>query len=200
MTYSVKNFYERIGAGANDFMLRSDQPMDAGNTWTILDNIAHMVDEAPKYRINWIKSSTDSSLKPGPMVHYFPSLIVDQYRYPRYDLRVAAGGGNSIVEIRASIVTVQKQGPINGLDSGVIGTATGSAPAITVEWIIDTDVNSGDVNRAPMEFIPAPSVTGSGNVVGNHTFLKLLIEYDYQVSESGPNASIWAVQLREFPP
>jgi hypothetical protein len=201
MTFSVKHYVERMGENGAAAYLRSNQPFDAGYTWTMMDNVFHMLDSVGKYRVNWIKSSVDSSFKHGPMVLYFPITMVSPYTYPNFDLRVAAGGGNSEVEVRASIVLPEIQGPVGGvgIGYGIIGQATGTSPISTVDWIIDTTITTGNVDVAPVTFTQAPAYGGETSAVGNHHFLKLLIEYDYVTSESGPNTSIWAVQVREYP-
>jgi hypothetical protein len=201
VTYSVKRYFEIMGANGGQSYFRANQPFDAGYTWTMMDNCFHMLDMMGKVRINWMKSSVDSSFKHGPMVLYFPITMVSPYSYPNFDLRIAAGGGNSEVEVRASIVLPEVQGPVGGvgLGYGVIGQATGTSPISDVEWIIDTTITTGNVDVAPVTFVQAPAFGGDSSEVGNHHFLKLLIEYDYTTSESGPNTSIWAVHLREYP-
>lgn len=200
MTFSVKHYFERMGANGSVPYLRSSQPFDAGYTWTMMDNVHHMLDSMGKYRINWIKSSVDSSLKHDQMVLYFPTTMVSPYSYPNFDLRVAAGGGNSEVEVRASIVLPEITGPVGGVGGyGIIGQATGTSPIADVEWIIDTTITTGNVDIAPVTFVQAPAYGGESSAVGNHHFLKLLIEYEYLTGEGGPNTSIYAVQLREYP-
>lgn len=202
MTFSQKHFYERINAGTGNVELRANQPMDAGTVWTLVDNVAHMVDVSPKYRINFLDSSAHGGnigLKPSTM--YFYTQITVDNQYPRYDLRVAFGLGNNTVPVRASIVTVDYYGPVTGLTSGVLGTFTGTSPGFSdpVAWTIDGTIDNVDIERAPLVVLQAPTFPGGEAIIGYHAWLKLIIEWDYVVAEGGPNTRIIGVQLREFP-
>lgn len=202
MTFSQKHFYERINAGTGNVELRANQPMDAGTVWTLVDNVAHMVDVSPKYRINFLDSSAhDGGVGLGPTTMYFYTQITVDNQYPRYDLRCAFGNGNSEVAVRASIVSVDYYGPVTDLTSGVLATFTGLSPAFgfPAAWSIEEVVDNVDIERAPLVVLQAPTFPGGEAIIGYHAWLKLIVEWDYVTGEGGPNTRLLGVQLREFP-
>lgn len=202
MTFSAKNFYERINAGAADHELRGEQPMDAGTAWTLVDNIAHLVDESPKYRINFLDSTAHAgTVGLGPTTMYFYTQITVDNQYPRYDLRVAFGNGNSETPVRASIVVVNYFGPVTGLTSGVLGTFTGVSPGSgdPFAWSIEERVEGVDIERCPLFVLQAPTIATGEAIIGYHAWLKVIVEWDYVTGEGGPNTRCIGVQVREYP-
>src|ERR1043165_408128 len=157
--FSAKPFFERMNAGDGDPELRGEHPMDAGAVWTLVDNVLHMVDHSPKYRINFLDSNVHAgAVGLRPSTFYFYTQITVDNQYPRYDLRVAFDGIGSNTAVRASIVTPQFTGPVAGLTSGVLGTFTGTTPAAgdDAAWTIDERLENVDVERAPIFTLQAP--------------------------------------------
>lgn len=197
--FSAKHFYERTNAGAGDRELRGEQPMDAGTTWTVIDNVLHMVDVSPKYRINFL-----NTLYPGirPTTMFFYTQITVDNQYPRYDVRVAFDIGSAATPVRASIVSPLHSGPVTGLTAGVLGTLTGTSPAYPgpAAWSIDGVIDNVDVERAPLWVIQAPTFPGAEAIIGYQALLKLVVEFDSTGGGEGPpTAALLGVQVREFP-
>jgi hypothetical protein len=201
MTYSTKQFFERMGAGNGGTTLRTNQPMDAGYTWTLIDNVAHLVDESPKYRINFMHNTTSLKGMKGPIKEfYFLTQVTENNKYPRYDVRVAMGLGSSETETHVALVIPSVFGSVRSADdTGVLGYWHGDSPGPDlVEWVVDDVTGDVDTNRCPIATIPAANVISGDVTVGYVAMLKLIVEWDYATSESGPNALLCGVQVREF--
>jgi hypothetical protein len=203
MTFSFKQHFERMGAGSGNEMLRSQQPMDAGYVWTLIDNVAHLVDESPKYRINFMHNSPEFSNAgiPGPVREfYFFSQTTQPNQYSRFDIRVAMGlGVTSGLTVRATLCTPSTVAPVGTNTQGVLASFTGVTPAAsTVVWSIDDTTDAVDVNNAPIVSIPAAHYVTSDVTIGHVVLLKLIVEYDFVTGEGGPTSLICGVQVREF--
>lgn len=202
---SDKAYFERQAADS----LRADQPMDAGYVWTLLDNIHHLVDEAGKYRVNWMSrhGATFQDDKhyvtldeDGTWYTIFPTQIVLSDQYPRYDVRVAHLRGFEDMTIRFSLVTPDTWAPIVSDDQqGVIGTWTetydvSSGPSVISEALIP----SKSAEQSSFYAINAPRYPGSDGVVGSIIMAKLIVELldPEPPSEGGP--FIVGVQVREY--
>ena len=222
MPVSVKNYFERQSTSA----LRTDQPMDAGYVWTLIDNIAHLVDVSPKYRINYLQAASafnDSgylfnlnSQRPS-IAMYFPTTLINASAYPCYDVRVAVSrfgetgdpDVDAVRDIYALIVAPNVDGPITGVGPGVIGTLSGVTPtrvpdALVCEWSIDGLITTGSVSNVPVKPKYAPAVAGLDAVIGEQVWLKLLIEIDepeefWFYDENPLWGWISGVQVREYP-
>lgn len=200
MTYSYKQYYERMRAGAGNAMLREDQPMDAGYTWTLLDNIAHLVDESPKYRINWINANPSLPGLPGNKIFYFFTQITENNRYPRFDVRAAFGLGNSEVPVRVSLCTPWSSTVVrSSSESGVLGTWTGTSPDYPdAAWTIDARTGDVDTNQCPIYSTRGIQYLADQVQIGYMVPLRVIVEYDYQTGESGFNTILCGLQVREF--
>lgn len=221
MTVSVKQYFERTYVNA----LRTDEPCDAGYVWTLIDNIAHMVDESPKYRINFLNRAAefnDSALIQLParqpvFTFYFPTHLTNVNEYPCYDVRVAfsrfSQSGDPDVDaqrdVRASIVGLNVTQPISGVGPGVIGTLTGITPApvvgaLSTAWCIDGIITTGDVTLVPVVQQAAPAAAGVTSWPGEQMWLKLLVEIDepeelWDYDDFANWGWLSGVQVREFP-
>lgn len=202
MTFSAKQYFERMGSGSGAGRLRADDPMDAGYVWTLIDNAQHLIDESPKYRINFLGSAADAQVLFGPKVTiYFWTDVLSFDSYPRYDVRVAFLKGTvaGTVTARASIVTYSVETVSDPGEFGVLGTFTGTTPASGAAWTIDGRVGNVDVARCPQYFYPAAKFPGQDAIIGQRALLKVLIEWDNQFDGvSGHNASVVGVQVREY--
>lgn len=200
MTYSDKQYFERMGAGSGNRSLGANQSMDAGYTWTLLDNIKHLIDVSPKYRINFLNVSSGGLALPGPVKEfYFLSQITENGRYPRYDVRIAMFG-NEDVPIHVSLVVPSVFAPVrSSTDTGVLGYWTADAPVgAIVDWVVDEITDEVDTARCPINAIPAANYVSSDATIGYVVLLKLIVEWAYVVGEGGFNAALAGVQVREF--
>lgn len=194
---SDKGFVERMASDA----LRVGQPMDAGFVWKLVDNIQHMVDESGCYRVNWMGQIPGLNENHYALVHptwhtWFPTQIVDDAQYCRYDIRVAVYDG-LVRPVTISLVTPTTQAPVEGVGDGVIGTFTGSTSIGA--HMFQMRFASCPIARAPLHVVTAP--TTSAAAVGKQALLKLLVEipiaYDDDDEELGSPAII-GCQVREY--
>lgn len=220
MPVSVKNFFERQATTS----LRTDQPCDAGYVWTLIDNVAHMVDISGKYRINFLHDA-QTAIDTGaylinlsgnrPVISFmFPTDLVTSATYPCYDVRVAVSrfaefgtSEDDTFAIRASIVTLETQPPVS-VGPGVIGTLTGTTPtpavgAYKTEWCIDGTITTGSITNAAVKQRLAPAITPD-NYPGEQVWLKLLVEVEqpedrWEYDDFTEWGWISGVQVREYP-
>jgi len=202
MTYSKKQAFERMNGGAGNASLRGEQPMDAGSVWTLIDNVAHMIDESPKYRINFMHNYPGGfPLLRGPYKEfYFLTQVTENGRYPRFDVRVAMGLGLNEVETHVALVELSVSGSVRSADdAGVLGYWHGDSPdSGLVEWVVDARTDETDTSRCPINDVPAANFVTGDVSIGRMVLLKLIVEWNYQISEGGPNALLCGVQVREF--
>lgn len=206
-TLSRKNFFERQDVAT----LRSDQPMDAGYVWTLLDNINHLVDESGKYRVNWMSRNggdaffgADEHAMPfsadsGYWYTIFPTQPVNGYQYPRYDIRIGIATGID-ASLRVSLVTPGTTPPILADDQpGVIGSFTAdlttSFPDITYGWV-EGLLPSRSNRDANFQILPTPSFSDSDFSFGPLVLVKLIVEVLSGNEEGGP--VIIGAQVREY--
>lgn len=200
MTYSQKQFYERMGAGLGSATLRANQPMDAGYTWTLIDNLAHLIDVSPKYRINFMNVSSNGLALEGPVKEfYFLSQITENGQYPRYDVRVAMYGFTETV-INVSLVVPDVFAPVRSADDyGVLGYWSGESPSGGItDYSIEATTGDIDTARCPIVAVPAANFVHSDVAIGYMTMLKLIVEWEFETGEGGFNAALAGVQVREF--
>ena len=201
---SVKNFYERMGAG----QLRGDDPMDAGYCWNVVDNVSHLVDESYVYRLNFLLSASSSANsnfyidKNGEQYgfeFYFHTTIARPNRYPRYDVRVALLSNDGTNQARASIVHPSVTWPVSPSGFGVIGTASATIPGTgDVEWVIDAAFDAADTTDAPITWVTSPfypGAEGSSNMIAR---VKLIVEWPIEANEGGVNGMLRGIQVREY--
>lgn len=208
-TLSVKTFFEKQATDS----LRADQPMDSGYNWTLLDNVAHLIDECGKYRINWLarnNTTYDGAVLDDAHVAFLdadgvwytliPTQIVVNNQYPRYDIRIYTTRGVDDATVRVSLVTPGVTAPVTSADQqGVIGTfdttwdVSESPTAIAQGLILSKSAES-----APFYTMQAPHYPGTEDSIGTIVLVKLIVELLDPPLPSEGLPIIVGVQLREY--
>lgn len=218
MTFSVKQFYEAPRSG---FGL-ADSPCDTGTFWLTADNLLHLVDESPVYRINWASPSFSVQLGAYPMLGLaipngfggfhaiintaaqFPTTIMQGGRYPNYDVRVAIKTTSGIVAVSATIATPAAPYGAGLEDPNVIGVATGTTSSTSGSWVIDNTFMSSAARRPTMSSITT-STAEMTPFVGSHlpgasVMARLqIVAYATGMAAGNAGVSVVGVQVREFP-
>lgn len=203
MTASIKQYFERWPLG----VLRADRPCDTGITWAMLDNLAHLVDEFPCYRINYANGfgarvgPTAAGVVNASLQFEFPTTVIDNGRYLNYEVRVAAaiwhsGSGT----VTASLTTPDAPVPVRGLNNGVLGQVVGNVNSATVSYVIDSYVSNVDPNRAAIMTSPVPTVPGTVPAEGNAAMIKLVLDLQATGLPSNGYFGIHAITVRELTP
>jgi hypothetical protein len=157
---SFKHYYEPLSSGA----LTADRPVDTFATRIAMDNVAHLVDSAPCYRINWMDPTGVSTFRyfydGSTQAQYltiapeFPTTLMREGRYLGFDVRVAASVTSGVsAYITACIATPDVAVPISdpaGL--GIIGFGSGFTTSADPEWVIDTTMTG----EAPVKHVGMP--------------------------------------------
>jgi len=219
MTLSLKRFYEERADGMDEHY-----PCDTGDMWTIADNILHLVDESPCYRINWASPSfsTQTGALPATgitipdgfggyyavinVVHQFPTTILYAGRYPNYDVRVAAKTTSGTVQLQATLATPDAPYTAGIEDPSVIGVANGSTSSTTGAWAIEARFSSASKRPAivgnwtsTLEVLPNGSTEPVGRVPGFSAFARLqVVLYATGMASTG-SISLVGLQVKEYP-
>lgn len=195
-TLSFKNYYEPTGAA----VLQADRPVSAGQARRLVDNVAHLVDESYKYRINWVGgdnadgADNHSPVPVSVVTMWFSTQITRVNRFPRYDIRVATyseypGGGTNI---SASVVPAEYQYAHNDAH-GYIAVTAGSVPEGSA-WSIDATTSAKSTESVTINPIMPPTYA-TLRQVAQHMPVRLIIEMER------PNTDIIrviGVQVREY--
>ena len=206
---SWKHYYEPIASTS----LTYDRPVDTFAARTAIDNVAHLVDSAPVYRVNWVDPLGFPSLpyfmgatnqaQYLTIAQEFPTTLMREGRYLGFDVRVAAGvTGGITAYVTAAITTPDVAYPINDPTApGVLGFAGAFVSTLAPSWIIDTQfTGEAPVKRAYMvctntgDF--ATGATASSEV--GHLRLVIAALGFWDNTSFGESVRIYGIQVREY--
>jgi hypothetical protein len=211
---SWKHYYEPIASTSLTF----DRPVDTFSTRVAMDNVAHLVDSAPVYRVNWVDPSGFPTLpyafiggthwQYAVSAHEFPTTLLRQGRYVGFDVRVAASITHAAPGIvTATIATPDVAYPITDPDApGIIGHTSVTFNSVTPTWVIDTQFTGDDKNVQPQfgymsctnnsEYAPGTqTATPCGRLRCIVAILGIWPNEDYTTEY----AKIYGIQVREYP-
>lgn len=153
MSSSFKHYYEEQSGSSLTF----NRPVDTFATLVAMDNVSHLVDVAPVYRVNWVtprpvlgyiveqnEAATTMALS---IAHEFPIHILREWRYPNFDVRVAASvtsGETMAMVARLSSTAAPYNSDLS--DPDVLGLFVESTTSATPDWYIDGQVESDGRN------------------------------------------------------
>lgn len=205
---SWKHFYEEQSATSLTF----DRPVDTFAANIAMDNVAHLVDVSPVYRVNWVDphgvrtlfNPTDGTgLKHLLVTHDFPTTIVKPWEYPNYDVRVACSITSGF-ELSAYAYIASTSGPYFSIfdDPAIIGILSGTTTSGTPQWVIDGTIRSAGRNTS---VTPASvsltdiSTDHEGESTFSYITMARLSVYIAFVTETEEDyATLWGIQVREF--
>lgn len=154
---SWKHYYEPLSASS----LTYDQPVDTFTVRTAMDNVAHLVDSSPVYRINWVDPTGVRTLPYAflggthwqymTFAHEFPTTVLRDGRYLGFDVRVAANITSDVSGIlNVTIATPDVAYPINDPTApGILGHATTFMSNSTPDWVIETQFTGEGLSITP---------------------------------------------------
>src|SRR3990172_4466839 len=163
MPQSVGKRYEYF----DDAGLRSDEPVDTARAFTLADNLCHMHDVAPQYRVNWVWPV--SAVQPRPFGQSVGSLLWGYYfafewpvtmsrpgrtGLPRWDVRLAAGVvGAGTVTAWVTFFTCKTSrsfGAATGDQLGSILSGSGGAGMnLIIDGSVDPNTSTSGVSLSP---------------------------------------------------
>jgi hypothetical protein len=209
---SYKHYFESLSSG----VLIDDAPVSTYQTLTTIDNVLHLVDSAPVYRINWVDNVgiaiPVATLAPGLQIaaisfnHLFPATIVKEWQYTNYDIRVATDVSTPALYIYAAIANPQASGSAS--DPNVLGallaTTTNSSPAWTLDGVISTSASNRNENvelindsRTNTEIaIDHAGRPAFANVT--HAQFQLSLLALFETVDDANSAHIYGIQVREY--
>lgn len=209
MTQSVKQYFERIPFG----VMGAYRPVDTGFVWTMLDNLAHLVDEFPCYRINYCNGfgariapspppGTDTpSVVNSSLQMEFPTTVIDNGRYLNYEVRVAAAiWPSGTGTVTASLTAPDAPIPVRGLTNGVLGRLVGNVSSTVVSYVIDGRITDVDPNRVGIQSAAVPAVHGTVPAEGQSAMIKLVLDLQAGGIPSNGYFGIHAITVRELTP
>lgn len=219
MTASIKQAYESYQSTA----LSTDRPCDTGQFWTVTDNVLHMCDSAPCYRVNWVSPpfSTTRGAYPaiglaipfvfsGPqtiyaaavnLVHEFPITMLYSGKFPRYDVRVAAATSSGTMSVTATMASVAAATGTGIEDENVLGVLSGTTSSTSGAWCVDGRIdsrvrNASVVSRNTFTTRPPPN---TGNLPGASVFARLqIVGISIGLADALAYCTIVGVQVREY--
>lgn len=206
---SFKHYYEPLASTS----LTYDRPVDTFATRIAMDNVAHLVDSSPVYRVNWVDPFGFPSLpyfmgatnqaQYLTIAHEFPTTLFREGRYLGFDVRVAAGvTGGITAYVTAAIATPDVAYPVSDPTApGIIGSAGAFVSTLAPSWIIDTRfTGEAPVARTYMvctntgEF--ATGATASSEVGTLRLIVSALGFWDN--TSFGESVRIYGLQVREY--
>lgn len=206
MTFSKKQYVERYRTDA----FYADMPVDTGCSWNMLDNLAHMVDEAGGYIINYVNSAGAAAVAVSDGGGGYVSTLITVSRVvttmsrsglmPNYSVRLGAritGGGTA--NARISIVRAHVPPPVRGLTTAVYGTATGSTTSSTGAWCIEALFTNVDVGTIPIHHLQVPSYNDDYEQTTQRILVDVIAEVYGTGMISTGSAGIIGMQVREYP-
>lgn len=206
---SWKHYYEEQASTS----LTYDRPVDTFATATAIDNVAHLVDVSPVYRVNWVDPHGIRALRINDgearhqllIAHDFPTTIIRPWEYPNYDVRIAAAIAFSDAPMFVYAHISSLSGPYFTIldDPSLIGHLV--APAVEAAapaWVIDGTIRSAGRNTSVTP--AAVSITDmSIDHVGEGTSAYVVMAR-LSVFISAPDlggsdyAALYGIQVREF--
>lgn len=134
---SYKKHYETISTDA----LQHDQPLSALASWTLRDNLQHLIDSAHQYRVNWVASNAGEAYRAyvgfsRQLLRWsFPGIVTRVDRPPSFDVRV--GAKLYVTNATCAIITARIK-PFSMVGSMPIWQTTVTTTSTTAHWAIDT--------------------------------------------------------------
>lgn len=209
---SYKHYYETLANG----VLSNDTPVSTYQTLTTIDNVLHLVDSAPVYRINWVDnigiSLPVATLTPSLQIaalsfnHSFPATIVKEWQYTNYDIRVATAVSTPALYIYAAIANPQASG--SSTDPNVLGallaTTTNSTPAWSLDGVISASATNRNENVELINDYLTNTEIGIDHVgkpaVANvtHAQFQLTLLALFETVDVGNTATLYGIQVREY--
>lgn len=151
MSASFKHYYEEQAGSSLTF----NRPVDTFATLMTMDNVAHLVDVSPVYRVNWVtprpvfgyiteqtEAATTMTLN---IAHEFMIHTPKDGSYPNFDVRIAAAVTSGVTMAIVARLTSTAAPYLSDLsDPDVIGLLVASTTSATPDWYIDDQVRADD--------------------------------------------------------
>lgn len=210
---SYKHYYESLAST----VLSDNRPASTHATLTMIDNVLHLVDSSPVYRINWVDNVgipiPQIVIVPGVLnyavlvlTHQFPATIVKEWQYPSYDIRVATSTSSSSLLVYAAITNPHASGSAAAPDivGSMLAVTTNSTPA----WSVDGRISTGNLNKNDnceiVSEFKSISEVGTGHegqpftseVVRAQLQIAMLAEFAGEVADN--TAKLYGIQVREY--
>lgn len=210
---SFKHYYEVLA----DQALTDNEPVDTFITRIAMDNVAHLVDSAPCYRINWLDPTGVRTLQyfysDVAQAQYmtiameFPTTLLRDGRYVGFDVRLAAAVSGGVSAFATIAITTPDVGyPISDPTApGIVGFYTAVFSNSTPAWVIEGTITGEDtsVSVATTTMICtntgefAPGATASSGIGHLRCVVSLLGFWENNDPEEA--ARLYGLQVREYP-
>lgn len=202
---SQKAYFERLDASK----YRADAPCDTGMTWMMLDNLAHCVDSAHQYRVNFV-DHVGLHFQGGETYRaafsgLFPVTIARDGRWPNFHVKVAAryeAPASYVMQVRFGLATPLGPMPVRSAGPGVLGyLATAIASGPTPAWVIDDFIEDINPDNGKLTKVPIPGIGGglSSQATGQHVMARWTVELELENNEGSASGYLHGLQVREYP-
>lgn len=214
MSSSFKHYYEDQAGSSLTF----NRPVDTFATLLAMDNVAHLVDVAPVYRVNWVtprpvlgyitEQTEPLTTMTLNIAHEFLIHVMREGRYPNFDVRVAASvtsGATMAVVARLTSTAAPYLSDLS--DPDVIGLLVASTTSATPDWYIDEQIRaddrstplSGDGILTNIEIGDNSFKTAGSYISKARLTVNLRAVFDNEVFDiNTDNVKLHGIQVREY--
>lgn len=215
MTQSSQlGYYERV----DDNKLDADEPVTAARAWLAMNNMQHLIDQAPQHRINWCRdtdATANFSMNIGPAgdTGHWCQAFVHAWNYGSaptgLDIVVVfRASGSFTADYRVRVIPHFKPGGLVPYPVGDLG-----APAIVDETTAAASLTTGQTTYSEQFFFTSTdglTAAASSLNVGNIRTIEEdgefaapevhLMRFEFSVTTDEPSAAIYIdrVLVREF--
>lgn len=208
---SWKHYYEEQSGNALAF----DRPVSAFSARIALDNVAHLVDVSPVYRVNWVSQrgvignvtevDGDAATLVVNVTHEFPTTVLREWKYPNYDVRVAASVTSGVpMAVVVKLSTASSPLHSDMTDPDVLGILSDVVDNATPAWVLDGQIISDDRNTTAYS-----DGHLSNTEIGDNAFkrsgayivkakLTVQLRASFDPLEVTDQIRLWGVQVREY--
>lgn len=212
MSSSFKHYYEEQAGSSLTF----NRPVDTFATMMTMDNVAHLIDVAPVYRLNWatprpvlgyiVEQNEAETTMALTIAHEFPINVLREWRYPNFDVRVAASvTSGETMALVARLTSTSAPYNSDMSDPDVIGLFVASTTSASPDWYIDGQMSSDGRNTplsndgilTNLEVGDNSGKTAGAYIVKARLTVQLrAIFSDFDINTD--NVKLHAIQVREF--
>lgn len=202
--------YEGLASG----WLGADQPAGAFRTFILRNNLQHLIDVAPGYRVNWCVATGEKGITADSgaeaVTVSWPVLLTFTRgdRPPNFDVRVAyraSGALTKAVSVSAALRNIDDNSPIDPSGNGPSGAvfytyATTTVTSAAASWIIDTQITFGANSNRFARYVKTWACVEAINL---RSVYVAAARFDVSIrsvgsSSSGNDCEAVGVQLREY--